>query len=203
MPKSSTDRTNSYRYTARQLDPETGLYYYRARYYDPSIGRFLSEDPIGFAGGINFYAYVSNQPTRYTDPFGLVDMLFHPVEIRSQTWIDDLFGAETRPSGQMEFICVCVKGGYKAAITFSFSFVMNTGWLARSHENKHVAAFTNFMRSRTSPYERLEKVFSTQAQCETYIRSAKGVVANQFMIDVLRGDEVHKQIDRWEPRWFE
>jgi uncharacterized protein RhaS with RHS repeats len=41
VSKSSTDRTNWYRYTARQLDPETGLYYYRARYYDPKIGRFL------------------------------------------------------------------------------------------------------------------------------------------------------------------
>jgi RHS repeat-associated protein len=27
--------------------------YHRARYYDPSIGRFISEDPIGFSGGIN------------------------------------------------------------------------------------------------------------------------------------------------------
>ena len=32
------------------------LYYYRARYYDPRLGRFLSEDPIGFWGGVNFYA---------------------------------------------------------------------------------------------------------------------------------------------------
>jgi RHS repeat-associated protein len=41
---------NPYQYTARELDSETGLYYYRARYYDPTIGRFISEDPIGFAG---------------------------------------------------------------------------------------------------------------------------------------------------------
>jgi len=30
--------------------------YYRARYYDPAAGRFLSEDPVEFQGGINFYA---------------------------------------------------------------------------------------------------------------------------------------------------
>jgi RHS repeat-associated protein len=73
MPKSSTDRTNSYRYTARQLDPETGLYYYRARYYDPSIGRFLSEDPLGFAAGdTNFYAYAFSSPTNNRDPSGQV-----------------------------------------------------------------------------------------------------------------------------------
>ncbi len=34
-------------------------YYYRARYYDPEIGRFFSEDPLGFAAGdVNFYSYV-------------------------------------------------------------------------------------------------------------------------------------------------
>jgi RHS repeat-associated protein len=62
VAKISTDRTNWYHYTARQLDPETGLYYYRARYYDPSIGRFLSEDPARFAAGPDFYVYVNNGP---------------------------------------------------------------------------------------------------------------------------------------------
>jgi len=57
-------------FTGREWDPETGLYYYRARYYDPKMGRFLSEDPIGFEGGINLYAYVGNSPTGWTDPFG-------------------------------------------------------------------------------------------------------------------------------------
>jgi RHS repeat-associated protein len=49
-------------FTGREYDPETGLYYYRARYYDPKIGRFVSQDPIGFLGGNNFYAYVENNP---------------------------------------------------------------------------------------------------------------------------------------------
>ncbi len=47
-----------------------GLYYYRARYYDPEIGRFLSEDPLGFGAGINFYAYVENNPVNFNDPSG-------------------------------------------------------------------------------------------------------------------------------------
>jgi RHS repeat-associated protein len=58
-------------YTAREWDPETNLYYYRARYYDPKVGRFISEDPIGFKGGANFYAYVFNRPCGLNDPMGL------------------------------------------------------------------------------------------------------------------------------------
>ena len=61
----------SYRYTGREYDADTGLYYYRNRWYDPEIGRFISEDPIGFAGGdVNLYGYVGNNPHGYIDPFG-------------------------------------------------------------------------------------------------------------------------------------
>jgi RHS repeat-associated protein len=52
-------------------DDGDGLYYMRARYYDPTIGRFISEDPMGFNGGdVNFYAYVGNNPLGYIDPSG-------------------------------------------------------------------------------------------------------------------------------------
>jgi RHS repeat-associated protein len=59
-----------YAFTGREWDPETGLYYYRARYYDPKAGRFISEDPIGFEAGTNFYAYVGNGPVSRVDPLG-------------------------------------------------------------------------------------------------------------------------------------
>jgi RHS repeat-associated protein len=62
--------TNSFEYTGRELDVGN-LYFYRARYYNPTLGRFISEDPIGFRGGINFYAYVGNNPISRRDPFGL------------------------------------------------------------------------------------------------------------------------------------
>jgi RHS repeat-associated protein len=61
-----------YTYTGREYDRETGLYYYRARYYDAQIGRFITKDPIGFAGGdINLYRYVTNNPINWVDPWGL------------------------------------------------------------------------------------------------------------------------------------
>jgi len=59
------------RYTGRESDAESGLYYYRARYYDPTLGRFLTEDPIRFRGGMNHYVYVNNNPINANDPEGL------------------------------------------------------------------------------------------------------------------------------------
>ena len=47
------------------------LYYARARYYDSSLGRWLSPDPIGFAGGLNYYGYVNANPINAVDPSGL------------------------------------------------------------------------------------------------------------------------------------
>ncbi|MFC4853959.1 DNRLRE domain-containing protein [Actinophytocola glycyrrhizae] len=61
---------NPYRFTGRE-DDGTGLYFYRARYYSPTLHRFVSEDPLGFAGGANLYSYVDNLPTALVDPLGL------------------------------------------------------------------------------------------------------------------------------------
>ena len=47
---SGTASSNSSEYTGREND-STGLYFYRARYYNPGLQRFVSEDPIGLAGG--------------------------------------------------------------------------------------------------------------------------------------------------------
>jgi RHS repeat-associated protein len=66
-----------YTYTGREYDADTELYYYRARFYDPQVGRFISEDPIGLAGGINAFAYASNNPTNHVDPTGLADIDVH------------------------------------------------------------------------------------------------------------------------------
>ena len=61
-----------YQFTGREFDSFTGLQFSRARFYDPRLGRFISEDPIGFAGGdINLYGYVRNRPLTFTDSLGL------------------------------------------------------------------------------------------------------------------------------------
>ena len=71
LTASSGSLTNPFQFTGRESDSETGLYYYRARYYDSNTGRFLREDPSRFGAGVNFYAYVLNDPVDNTDPTGL------------------------------------------------------------------------------------------------------------------------------------
>lgn len=63
---------NPYGYTGRRWDSETGLWYYRNRMYSPTLGRFLQRDPLGYVDGMNLYAYVTNNPLGFIDPFGLL-----------------------------------------------------------------------------------------------------------------------------------
>jgi RHS repeat-associated protein len=63
---------NRLRFAGRELEGQTGLYYNNARWYDPQLHRFISEDPIGIAGGLNLYAYTGNDPVNASDPSGLL-----------------------------------------------------------------------------------------------------------------------------------
>ena len=47
------------------------MHYNYYRYYDPALGRYLTPDPIGLAGGFNPYVYCLNDPVNLIDPFGL------------------------------------------------------------------------------------------------------------------------------------
>ncbi len=59
-------------YTAQRYDADAELYYDRARWYDARAGRFISEDPSGFAAGdVNLNRYVGNNPANGRDPSGL------------------------------------------------------------------------------------------------------------------------------------
>jgi RHS repeat-associated protein len=63
-----------YSYNAKSgyyYDSETGFYYCLQRYYDPANGRWLTEDPIGYEGGLNLYGYCGNSPVGSVDASGL------------------------------------------------------------------------------------------------------------------------------------
>jgi RHS repeat-associated protein len=81
-------------FTGREWDPETQLYYYRARYYDPTTGRFISEDPIAFAGGVNRYAYALANPVVLSDASG--------TTIKYGPGLEDFVGMLRRQSSMVD-----------------------------------------------------------------------------------------------------
>jgi RHS repeat-associated protein len=82
-----------FRFPGQYEDGETGLYYNRHRYYDSEVGRYISKDPIGLAGGLRPYAYVSD-PNTWVDYFGLAFERPYTQEETSQI-LDE---SEGRPS---------------------------------------------------------------------------------------------------------
>jgi RHS repeat-associated protein len=61
-----------YQFTGREFDAGTGLQYNRARWYDSAVGRWISEDPLGYEDGVNLYVYCGNDPIGAVDPQGTV-----------------------------------------------------------------------------------------------------------------------------------
>ncbi len=68
---SSSSIGNTILFAGRTYDSEIAKYYNRARNYNESTGRFEQRDPKGyFAGDLNLYTYVFNNPVGLIDPFG-------------------------------------------------------------------------------------------------------------------------------------
>jgi RHS repeat-associated protein len=72
---------NTYKFTGKERDPESGLDDFGARYYDSSLGRFMrpddpnvDQDPAD-PQSWNLYSYVRNNPLNIVDPTGLYDLV--------------------------------------------------------------------------------------------------------------------------------
>jgi len=62
---------NAYRFSSKEFHANSGLTYFGRRFYDPNLQRWLSQDPIGEAGGVNLYRFVRNSPLAFVDRSGL------------------------------------------------------------------------------------------------------------------------------------
>jgi len=61
-----------YGWKGREWVPGPDIYYNRARFYDPLLGRFMSQDPLGYGGGdFNLYSFAWNNAVNWNDPSGL------------------------------------------------------------------------------------------------------------------------------------
>jgi RHS repeat-associated protein len=89
-----------------ELNHSGGLYYMRARWYHPVQGRFLSEDPIGLAGGINPYVFAGDDPIGGRDPSGLDPCFAVPYVVAIDIgWSRIVIEARTRT------VCIFGLGG--------------------------------------------------------------------------------------------
>ena len=70
----SASLASEFGFTGQLWLPSVQLYYFKARMYSPQLGRFMQRDPLGYAAGLNLYAYAGGDPVNRTDPSGLTDV---------------------------------------------------------------------------------------------------------------------------------
>ena len=69
----SASLASEFGFTGQLWLPSVQLYYYKARMYSPQLGRFMQRDPLGYAAGLNLYAYAGGDPVNARDPSGLAN----------------------------------------------------------------------------------------------------------------------------------
>ena len=121
---------NPIRFQGQYFDEETGLHYNRYRYYDPDTARYLTQDPIGLAGGFNLYRYVGN-PVNLIDPLGLSCKLPNlakrplalPAPTASNPWM---------PNTPMES-APAPAGGLEVQMAMAPGQTLPGGWATQDH----------------------------------------------------------------------
>ncbi len=116
-------------FTGQRLDASTGLMYYRARYYAPGLGRFVQADTMvpnpGNPQSFNRYAYVMNNPLRYTDPSGYFseDQIREYLTYQYGTEADNILESWKKISEWWNILSEAVVGDYLEGEILKYSFL--------------------------------------------------------------------------------
>ncbi len=118
ISESSPSSGDRFKYAGMEYDTAAGVYYDRKRYYDPLTNRFLSQDPLSFAGGdANLYRYVDNGPEDAVDPDGTsilggVQSVYNWLFTGNASASQSEYEAAVQGAGQYLYQYSPVRGGY-------------------------------------------------------------------------------------------
>jgi RHS repeat-associated protein len=97
---------NLYRFSSKELHPNSGMYYYGFRFYEPTLQRWVNKDPLGIRGGLNLHAAFFNNPMRFVDRDGLDNIYNMPA---GQNAVPDIVASMATAGGGLQ-------SGYKEGI---------------------------------------------------------------------------------------
>ena len=116
VEQSDDSKATRFQFTGREFESELDLYMYRSRFFDSSVGRFVSEDTLGFVDGPNLRTYVLNSPVGYSDPFG-TQTVAQPTGVlgRISDQLNSILDGVGSPQGKIQGIsgddCWILSGG--------------------------------------------------------------------------------------------
>ena len=196
--------TNQFQYTGREFDSETGPYFNRARYYDPSVGRFISEDPLAFESGPNYYSYVHNSPIRFIDPRGLVEIEYILNFTHYNFWYSLWNAGSVQPHYSWHGTCTKMCDD-KWTLNLTLSVTLDINYSSDSnlsHELMHAAIAENFFDSHKPQFENFEQIFGSEAECKRYLQNQLNTnVQNQLQTDQPILDQQQSDYD-WPWGWW-
>jgi RHS repeat-associated protein len=104
---------NTYKFTAKERDAESGLDHFGRRHYASTLGRWMSPDPINLTGArlvnpgstLNKYVYGADNPLKYLDKDGEDITIFYRPSGISPTDFGHIFiGALNQNTGEVGFL---------------------------------------------------------------------------------------------------
>ena len=203
--KPGSGNTGRFQYTGQTYVSEIGLYNYKARVYSPTLGRFLQTDPIGYADGMNLYAYVGNDPVNGTDPTGSYQMQFcvrlpapphppgeellvTPIAYKCEVFsIDNTYGLPLDPGGVFNLNPDLNPNSCKLALGL---YGRLGKALPRRLQRSPSAEALTFELGRYESHERFDPLVKTYAAGAVFVAGGGPVIATRILSTVVRGRAV-------------